>query len=433
MTEGCSKPNKHLQIVKKLFLIPFMFVAVGWCSAARLVRAVSMSGSYYEVSIPVGADHIYIFKDVNDASFETLDGEAAKWTELKTGEVKSNYTMYQSVQDGYCYSVEQNGRRETFVFLDYSKHRLAGIQPQITMGCSSTEIVLPNLKALNYYDSLNVQQTLPYYLFVTYDNQRWGETDWETVSITDSIPYQGPIVLDSILCDTRFMIAEDSISTVLYGEPDTLVTDKLEAVAVAHHQQYFITKRGKTLENEKEGPYENQTIIHSAPLDVLFESHPSAKADVYTWTVKRGDEIRTSRQDKDMRYVFDEASESGPVTYWIELKILNSEHPECMATATDTITLNSSFILVPNVFSPNGDGKNDEFRVAYRSICDFHCWIYNRWQHLIYSWDDPTKGWDGTYNGRKEPDSAYLYIIEATGCDGRKFKIKGMVNLLRGK
>lgn len=73
--------------------------------------------------------------------------------------------------------------------------------------------------------------------------------------------------------------------------------------------------------------------------------------------------------------------------------------------------------MVPNVFTPNGDGMNDEFRVAYRSIREFHCWIYNRWGHLVYSWDDPAKGWDGTINGRPAPEGAYYYVIRALGTD----------------
>jgi len=422
-----------------------LLTIAGWqlSAAPRLVRAVSMSGKYYEVPNPIGADHIYIFDKVSDASFETWGGENAKWTELKTGREVDNTNMYLSMEDGYCYSVEIKGQVETFVFIAYEQHRIRGIVPEIVMDCKQTTIELGGVTAIRYYtDSLNVathqydvQQQLPQTLVLGYHNQRWEEDDWETVWIEDTIQVaqNQPIVLDSILCDTEFRIDEVELSSFLYGVSDSIVTKSYEAVAVAHHQMYFIAKRGQTLENEKEGPYEDNTIIHSAPLDVLFEAHPSAKADVYSWTIRRGKDIRSQRNDKDMRYTFDEASESGPVTYTIDLQVMNSDHTECISIAQDTIILNESFILVPNVFTPNGDGVNDEFRVAYRSICEFHCWVYNRWQHLVYQWDDPVKGWDGTVRGRKEPDSAYIYIIEAKGCDGQKYKLKGTVNLLRGE
>jgi len=409
--------------------------------AERLISAESFSYPYYIVENPVGADSMFIFHDANDASFKTLTGQYATWTELRTKKKIEGTNMFQSVQDGYCYSVEIDGKETTFVFIEYKNHRLNTAQPDITLDCHQTTIDLGNVAAIPYYtDSLNVatgeydvQEFLKPSFYVTYDNQRWETDKWVTKTICDTLQSndKGVFILDSILCDTKFTFMEPAISLKIYDQTDSIGTEEYEAVAVAHHQQYFIAKRGKTLENEKEGPYEDKTIAHSAPLDILFESHPSAKADYYSWKIAKGKDTITSRNDKDMRYTFDEASESGPITYSVNLKVLNSDHPECFATAQDTITINSSFILVPNVFTPNGDGDNDEFRVVYRSICDFHCWVYNRWQHLVYSWDDPTKGWDGTYNGRQEPASAFIYIIDATGCDGQRFKLKGTVNLLR--
>ena len=90
-------------------------------------------------------------------------------------------------------------------------------------------------------------------------------------------------------------------------------------------------------------------------------------------------------------------------------------------------------LLVPNVFTPNGDGTNDEFRVAYRSLKTFHAYIFNRWGHQVYSWTDPAKGWNGNIGSRPASEGAYYYLIEAEGTDGEKYKLKGAVNLLRGK
>ena len=118
--------------------------------------------------------------------------------------------------------------------------------------------------------------------------------------------------------------------------------------------------------------------------------------------------------------------------------------------------MNESMLLVPNVFTPNGDGANDEFRVAYRSIKEFHCWVYNRWGHLVYEWTDPAKGWDGTIGGKPAAEGAYFYVIRALGTDADKnakytikpiynkklkkqdegligvYQLSGSINLLRG-
>ena len=91
---------------------------------------------------------------------------------------------------------------------------------------------------------------------------------------------------------------------------------------------------------------------------------------------------------------------------------------------------------VPNVFTPNGDGANDEFRVVYRSLKEFHCWVYNRWGHLVYEWSDPAKGWDGTINGKPAAASAYYYVIRALGTDaeqGAEYMAKPTYNKLKKK
>jgi gliding motility-associated-like protein len=85
---------------------------------------------------------------------------------------------------------------------------------------------------------------------------------------------------------------------------------------------------------------------------------------------------------------------------------------------------------VPKAFTPNGDGKNDEFRVAYRSLKTFKCWVFNRWGRKIYYWEDPQKGWNGTHNGRKLRAGAYIYIIEAKGTDNVDHSTKGVINML---
>jgi gliding motility-associated-like protein len=64
---------------------------------------------------------------------------------------------------------------------------------------------------------------------------------------------------------------------------------------------------------------------------------------------------------------------------------------------------------------------NDEFRVAYRSLKEFHIWVYNRWGKLVYESTDPAKGWDGTINGRPAAEGAYFYVVRAKGTDADKY------------
>ena len=113
------------------------------------------------------------------------------------------------------------------------------------------------------------------------------------------------------------------------------------------------------------------------------------------------------------------------------VKVTVSNDKTCSYSDSITVTVSTSSIQAPNVFTPNGDGYNDEFRVAYKSILTFHCWVYNRWGRLVYEWTDPMKGWDGNINGKEASPGPYYYVIKATGNDGKKYKLKGDINLLR--
>jgi gliding motility-associated-like protein len=94
----------------------------------------------------------------------------------------------------------------------------------------------------------------------------------------------------------------------------------------------------------------------------------------------------------------------------------------CTADSMEVkVNISESYLAVPNVFTPNGDGMNDEFRVAYRSLKEFHIWVYNRWGKLVYESTDPAKGWDGTINGRPAAEGAYFYVVRAKGTDADKY------------
>jgi gliding motility-associated-like protein len=68
---------------------------------------------------------------------------------------------------------------------------------------------------------------------------------------------------------------------------------------------------------------------------------------------------------------------------------------------------------IPNVFSPNGDSKNDTFQVTGLAIDQFNMEIYNRWGQVMYTASNPSAGWNGGLDNSadKVPDGTYFYII----------------------
>ena len=88
--------------------------------------------------------------------------------------------------------------------------------------------------------------------------------------------------------------------------------------------------------------------------------------------------------------------------------------------------------FITNVFSPNGDGKNDEFVFDETGIKVISVEIYNRWGSLVMNWTGLDKTWDGTGpDGQKLPEAVYFYVLSGEGEDGYYYENKGTITLRR--
>ncbi|MBI3719201.1 MAG: gliding motility-associated C-terminal domain-containing protein [Sphingobacteriales bacterium] len=106
----------------------------------------------------------------------------------------------------------------------------------------------------------------------------------------------------------------------------------------------------------------------------------------------------------------------------------------CSGTAkTFTITVKplDKDVFVPNVFSPNGDGKNDFLFVYGNYIQKLDMRIFNQWGEQIAALTNTNTGWDGKYKGKPQPVGVYVYVLRATLTDGRTVNLKGSITLVR--
>jgi gliding motility-associated-like protein len=128
------------------------------------------------------------------------------------------------------------------------------------------------------------------------------------------------------------------------------------------------------------------------------------------------------------------ASPEATTTYTVWVTDTNS----CQSEAQVTVTIQNE-IFVPSLFTPNGDGKNDAFKIYGTGIGAVHLRIYNPEGILVYEtagMEEATQtGWDGTYHGKPLSAGKYLWIIEATSASGTELMYngsnKGIVTLLR--
>lgn len=89
-------------------------------------------------------------------------------------------------------------------------------------------------------------------------------------------------------------------------------------------------------------------------------------------------------------------------------------------------------LLLPDAFTPNGDGVNDVFQVVNGEFYDnIEMRIYNRWGELIHQGVGDNHGWDGVYKGKEQGIGVYIYYVEAERTNSEKLVLKGNVSLIR--
>ncbi|MEF3255878.1 MAG: gliding motility-associated C-terminal domain-containing protein, partial [Deferribacterales bacterium] len=113
----------------------------------------------------------------------------------------------------------------------------------------------------------------------------------------------------------------------------------------------------------------------------------------------------------------------------------------CDSISTDTVLVISESCpsyTIPNVFTPNEDGVNDNFSIQIEAYQSFSYAIFDRWGLLMKQGDikinrDTTKYilWDGKVNNKPATDGVYYYVIELINSKKEIETIKGHIELLR--
>ncbi|MEX1002805.1 MAG: PKD domain-containing protein [Crocinitomicaceae bacterium] len=90
----------------------------------------------------------------------------------------------------------------------------------------------------------------------------------------------------------------------------------------------------------------------------------------------------------------------------------------CVDSTTKTLTINTVTeeinLLIPNAISPNGDGKNDVWKLAFIDLVnpEAEIVIVNRWGQTVFQSIGYSDPWDGTFNGELVPEGNYYYVIK---------------------
>lgn len=212
----------------------------------------------------------------------------------------------------------------------------------------------------------------------------------------------------------------------------------VQAVAqTAHPTVTFYSLTNKA--DVKMSPGDSQ--VSPAPLDINCTANVDTQGTAYTnytceWRIYNSDEGVQSafltRYDEDISYTLTQSGGFG-IKLFVTFRDAsdNTIDYECDPFS---IVISESKLTCPDGFSPNGDGINDKYLIEHESIVELEGYIFNRWGKRLHTFNlqNLDEGWDGMIGGKPVRDGIYLLNLEARGSEGVKYKVKKVINVLKG-
>ena len=119
------------------------------------------------------------------------------------------------------------------------------------------------------------------------------------------------------------------------------------------------------------------------------------------------------------------------------ISLISTNQNGCVDSLTKFLTIDPELQwYVPNSFSPNEDGINDIWKPIgdTHDLNDFELTIFNRWGQEMFSTNDYTRGWNGSYSGGDHYVDAgvYTYLIKFSSLTTEeKYEITGFITVIR--
>ncbi len=389
-----------------------------------------------------GLDKIYVLYDLENISVSFKAASAnVKWYRYDNmgggyaEEVPSSYENGKSTLDRLegdkGYIIEDGDKRYYFWIVDYSTKmfNLRSVEYSPDSNCDESILDIDcDASPIIYYTINGQRRTLDREIEISYLNLAWDNDNeyFQQGNITKTLEYiDGPVRLTPpVYCPTSFTVTGDAFLEK-WGIGVSEESSFVQPVAV-------LCETKATQADAPESEWESN-VLHggssdlggSAPAEITFEAFVTDAVMHDEWQMSRYpefDNVDYRFTTRTLTYTFNEEG-----TFYLRYVGSNSDGSCETIGETYTVNIGESQLLCPNAFTPNGDGVNDVWRVAYRSLIEFKCWIFDRYGKQMYHYDNPDGGWDG--NGAKP--GVYYYVIQATGADGKKYKKTGDINILR--
>lgn len=119
---------------------------------------------------------------------------------------------------------------------------------------------------------------------------------------------------------------------------------------------------------------------------------------------------------------------NAPGNYWLEV---TNQCGSSIDSATVIMQPSLNNVQLPNVFTPNGDGINDEYLIpALADAESFRIDIYNRWGRLLFSTSDFNEVWKGEGDNGTVVGGTYFVVLTYLNCYQEEFVINGIIQVI---
>lgn len=443
-------------MIRKFFLLTLAILALAPGAAAQ---SLDFSGNSLRVledtpDKSTGLEKIYILYSTQgvSVSYTSAEGKKVSWmqygnlggghAEEVASSQQGNVSTLSSLVGDKGYIVDDGDRRYCFWVVDYSAHRLRLTSAQLAseQECGVTILsVQGEGDPIRYYTVNGMQKTLDQGISVAYTTQEWNESS----SFPNFADVSSEVSFESLqpeyrlsppnYCATKFHVSGDRFLKAWNWEESvetpTAQPYSVDARTFATQHSSSDSSSGDSSGSNQIGSGDNEGLGGSAPCDISFEAYATDGVIHHEWQLTRDpsfDEIDYRFTTQDLDYTFVEEGNH-------YLRYIGSNADGSCEYVGDVyeVAIGESQLKVPNAFSPNGDGVNDEWKVAYRSLLDFQCSIFDRQGHQVCRLTTPEQGWDGKVGGKIVESGVFFYVIEATGTDGKKYKKSGDINIVK--
>lgn len=431
-----------------------LLCGVAMCQATPTV-SFSNTGDYKVIDITpersTGLDHIYVVLTTDNITItaSAVNGKPlTSWmkydvrgggyaTEIEGLRREGDMTMLDNPEGDVGYILEWPDAKLYFWLTDYSAHHLSltGLELPQDRDCNMLTLNLQgNGLPIHYYTVNGRQMILNRDIKVNYRTLVWNQDELhfdqkEAETQTQSV---GQVyITPPPLCNTSFTASGDRFLQE-WGMGVSVESLQWQCDAVEVHTSAERTNSPGENSNQIGAGQDTGNIGGSAPADVSFRAYISDAVLHSEWQFAADaqfEEITHRFNQQDLDYTFNEEG-----TVYVRFVGSNADGTCTSESETYTIQIGASELKCPNAFSPGAsEGVNDLWKVSYRSLVDFKCWIFNRYGTQLFYFDNPEDGWDGKYHNKLVPPGVYFYVIEAKGADGKQYKKAGDINILRYK